>query len=441
MKRTGLMITSLATASLYAVSAGATDGYFQHGYGLISKSMGGAGTALAVDTFGGASNPAKGVFVGDRIDLGVDFFSPQRSAARSGGSVGIDGSADSDSTLFAVPEFGYNKMLGADLALGVSIYANGGMNTDYPGGQIPGGTACSGFNAGNPTGPYNLLCGSGRLGVDLSQLIVSPTLSYKLSERHAIGVAPLFGFQRFSAEGLDAFSGFSTAGADLTNRGYDNAYGYGVRIGWLGQMTDSLSVGAAYSSKIQMTEFDKYKGLFAEQGDFDMPENYNIGIALKASPVFTLVADYQRINYSDVKAVGNPSSRLSQCMGGDVSSCLGGDNGAGFGWTDIDVWKLGFAYQINDKTILRAGYNHTDNPVQASDVTFNILAPGVVQDHVTLGMTLGAGNGEWTFAYMHAFENSVSGQSLFNGFGAASGNETIQMSQNAFGVAYAWKLQ
>lgn len=445
MEKAVLMTLSLATAALYAVSASATDGYFQHGYGLISKSMGGAGTALAVDAFGGASNPAKGVFVGDRIDLGVDFFSPERSATRSGSVVGIDGSVDSDSTLFVIPEFGFNKMVNANMALGISVYGNGGMNTDYPGGQIPAASGCSASSGGfNPNpGPYNLLCGTGRLGVDLSQLIVAPTLSYKVSERHAIGVAPLLGYQRFSAEGLDAFAGFSNSAADLTNRGYDSAYGFGVRVGWLGQISDTLSIGAAYSSKVNMTEFDKYKGLFAEQGDFDMPENYNVGIALKASPSFTIVADYQRINYSDVKAVGNPSARLLECAALVASSCLGGDNGAGFGWTDVDVWKLGVAYQYSERLTLRAGYNHTDNPVQAADVTFNILAPGVVQDHVTLGATIATGNGEWTFAYMHAFENSVSGSSFFNNFTAPfpAGTESIQMSQNAIGVAYAWKLQ
>ena len=442
MKKAVVMIVSLAAGMSASLPGHATDGYFQHGYGLIGKSMGGAATAFAEDSFGGATNPAKGVFVGDRIDLGVDFFSPERSAARGGSAVGIDGNADSDSTLFAIPEFGFNRMWGSDVALGLAVYGNGGMNTDYPGGQIPAASACSasmgGFNP-NP-GPYNLLCGTGRLGVDLTQLIIAPSVSFKLSDRHALGIAPLLGFQRFSAEGLDAFAGFSTSPTELTNRGSDTSYGLGVRLGWLGQITDTVSIGAAYSSKVYMTEFDKYKGLFAEQGDFDMPENYNVGIAVKASSSITVVADYQRINYSDVKAVGNPSARLLECAAMVASSCLGGDDGAGFGWTDVDVWKLGVAYQYSERLTLRAGYNHTDNPVQAADVTFNILAPGVVQDHVTLGATFATDGGEWTLAYMHALENSVSGQSLFNSFGAPSGTETIEMSQNAIGIAYAWRL-
>ena len=431
-----------AVGCALAMPSHATDGYFQHGYGMIAKGMGGASTAMAADTFGGATNPAKMVFVGDRVDIGLDLFSPQRSASRTGsGALGLDGSADSDSTLFAIPEFGYNHLVSPELALGVTVYGNGGMNTNYPGGQIPSASGCAGFNPA--PGPYNLLCGNGALGVNLIQMIIAPTLSYKLNERHAIGIAPLIGVQRFSVEGIQAFSGFSTSPSDLSNRGNDYSYGFGARVGWFGQITDTFALGAAYSTKVVMTEFDRYKGLFAEQGSFDMPENYNVGLALRITDALTLAGDFQRINYSDVSSVGNPSTNLLACAGGNTASCLGGDNGAGFGWSDVNVWKIGVQYQATERLALRAGYNHTDNPVQARDVTINILAPGVVQDHVTLGLTYTTkGGGELTFAYMHAFENSVTGPSLFNNFtgGFPAGTETIKMEQNAFGIAYGWKL-
>jgi long-chain fatty acid transport protein len=434
---------AVAAAACTLPAAHATDGYFQHGYGLIAKGMGGASTAVALDTFGGASNPAKMSFVGNRLDLGVDLFMPERSAARSGSDpmLGLDGSADSDSTLFAIPEFGYNRIVSPQWAVGVSVYGNGGMNTDYPGGQIPAMSACGSLNPGAAS--YNLLCGTGDLGVDLVQLAIAPTVSYRINDRHAIGVAPLLGVQQFKLEGAQAFAGFSNSPGDVSNRGTDTAYGYGVRIGWFGQITDALSLGAAYSTKVYMTEFDKYQGLFAEEGDFDMPENFNLGLAFRLTPKLLVAADYQRINYSGVKAVGNPSANLRACAGGDSASCLGGSNGAGFGWQDVNVFKIGVQYQVTDRLALRAGYNHTDNPIEAADVTFNILAPGVVEDHLTLGLSYAVGkNGELTVSYMHAFENSVSGPSFFSNFTAplSAGEETIKMYQNAIGIAYAWKL-
>ncbi len=415
MRKTQLLI-ALAAAGV-AGSATATDGYFSHGYGMTAKGMGGAATAMAEDTFGGANNPASMVWVGDRIDLGADLFSPNRSAERSGG--GLDGSVNSGMKYFLIPEFGYNRMINPDLSLGVSVYGNGGMNTSYAGGQI---------NCG--FGPANLLCGSGTLGVNLMQLIIAPTAAYKINESNSIGISPLFGYQLFKATGLQAFGGLSSDPANLSNRGdSDDASGWGVRVGWQGKITSNVTLGAAYASKIAMSRFSKYSGLFAEQGDFDIPENYNLGVAFQAMPNLTVALDYQRINYSDVNSIGNPSSGL----GGP----LGAANGPGFGWQDINVWKLGVEYKMDDKITLRAGYNHTDNPIQSSDAMFNILAPGVVQDHITLGMSYAVNKtSDLTVSYMHAFENSVTGP---DGLGAG-GNDKIKMYQDSLGVAYSWKM-
>ena len=128
---------------------------------------------------------------------------PQRVAHRSG-QAGIDGSVDSDSNNFFIPEFGVNWKYRPDLALGVTVYGNGGMNTDYPGGQISAQSACGQFRGGQGA-PYNLLCGSGNLGVDLMQLMIAPYVSWQFVKDHSVGIAPLIAYQRFKAEGLQVF--------------------------------------------------------------------------------------------------------------------------------------------------------------------------------------------------------------------------------------------
>ncbi|MHB0983848.1 MAG: OmpP1/FadL family transporter, partial [Thiobacillus sp.] len=411
----------MALAGL-AGSAYATNGYFSHGYGLKAKGMGGAATASSDDAFGGANNPASMAFAGNRFDLGADLFNPNRSASRTGLGP-LDMSVDSDSEYFLIPEFGMTKQMSSTLALGVTVYGNGGMNTDYAGGQI---------NCG--FGPANMLCGQGDLGVDLIQLIVAPTVAFKVAPNHSIGISPLLGYQAFEAKGLQMFGMISSDPTKLTNNGHDDAFGYGVRVGYMGKITPTVTIGAAYASKMKFEEFDEYAGLFAEQGDFDIPENYNLGVAWQATPAVKLALDYQRINYSGVNSINNPSL---------VPFPLGADNGPGFGWQDIDVWKLGAEYKYSQQLTLRAGYNRGDSPISASDVTFNILAPGVIEDHVTLGFTytLASGN-ELTMSYMHAFSNDVSGASILPVFGGAPapmGTETIEMDQNALGIQYSWK--
>ncbi len=429
------LVLALACAT---APAWATNGYFSHGYGMKAKGMAGASTATASDTFGGANNPASMVFVGNRMDLGVDVFNPNREMSRSGvdsilGTPAVDGASESEDNYFLIPEFGYNRMLQPNLSLGITVFGNGGMNTDYKDNN---------FNCTGTPGA-NALCGAGDLGVDLMQLMIAPTLAYKINDQHSVGIAPVIAAQRFAAQGLQGFG--------VNNPGYDTAWGYGARIGWMGKFTDKVTVGAAYSTKMYMDEFDKYKGLFAEQGDFDIPSTWSLGIAVQATPQVRLALDYQRINYGDIKAINNPSSNIFNCPvfgfgGSDPNACFGGSVGPGFGWKDVDVWKLGVEYAYSKNLTLRAGWNHGDNPIGAADVTFNILAPGVVKDHLTLGFTYTLPNGsELTMAYMHAFEESVTGASLLpplfsGGTIPPGGSETIKMDQNALGIAYSWKM-
>lgn len=464
MKRTVLKSVLLAGFAIPSLAL-ATDGYFPHGYGMKAKGMGGATTAMAVDSFGGANNPASMVWAGNRFDIGVDLFSPKRSVERSGsfassgGFASIDGSVTSGSNLFFVPEFGYNRMIGWDMAVGVSVYGNGGMNTDYNGGQIPAGSPVCGTGAGQfnqasqEAGPYNLLCGSGKLGMNLEQLIIAPTFAKKVNKDHSFGVSLLVARQAFHAEGLSAFYSFTSApfaglpyatGNNLTNRGKDSTWGYGLKLGWMGKLSDTVTLGASYTSKIKMGKFEKYKDLFAGAGYFDIPESIALGIAFKANPKWTIAADYQRINYGGIRSIANPSTTAGDGLlpFGGIPNTLGCDTCRGFGWSSVNVFKLGAEYQYNPKLTLRAGYNHSDNPIQGRDVTFNIIAPGVVQDHATLGFTYNLDkDSELTMAYMHAFKNSVQAPSLFNAFGVPASTEKIQMYENSLGIAYSRKLK
>ena len=449
--RINKLSSALAIVGLCTISGAAlaTNGYFSHGYGIKAKGMGGAATAMSIDAMGGANNPASMVWVGNRLDFGVDYFRPIRSAKREGSTGGAnDFNQDSDTNNFFIPEFGYNKMIGNNLSLGVSVYGNGGLNTDYSGNT----NSQAGCGSGASTvRNLNALCGRGELGVNLEQLIIAPTLAYKINDKHSIGISPLIGYQRFKANGLEAFSQLSNDPNNLTNdtragdKKSDDAWGFGVRIGWQGKISDTVTLGAAYASKVYMQEFDKYRGLFAEQGDFDIPENYNVGVAWKVMPSLNLALDYQRINYSGVAAVSN-SSQQPGCTPnpprGPTNSpnCLGGSNGIGFGWESINVWKLGVEFQASKALTLRAGYNHGDNPIRSQDVTFNILATGVVTDHATLGMTYAVSpNAELTVSYMHAFEKSTSGRTNPTYFNVG-GTETIKMKQDSLGVAYSLKF-
>ena len=410
MKKLALlaMLASPMTAAL------ATDGYFSHGYGMKAKGMGGASVAMTDNAFAGANNPAIAAWAGDRVEAGVDVFMPDRSMERTG-----LGATKSDSSTFYIPEFAYNKKLSEQLGVGITVYGNGGMNTDYPANSIP----ANGCGAGAPTS--NVFCGSGRLGVDLQQLIIAPTIAYKLNGNHSIGISPLLVQQIFKVDGLQAFSGQSSSQQNLTNNGYDSSNGVGVRLGYLGKINDRVMLGASYAPRITMSKLGKYAGLFAEQGDLDIPENYTLGFSAMATPELTVALDYQHIAYGAVRSIANPSAGL----GGP----LGAANGPGFAWKDIDVFKLGVQWAASQKLTLRAGINIGDNPVPSSAASFNTLAPGVITTHYTAGLTYAVSNTmDMTVAYMYAPSNSVSGPNQ------GGGTDTIKMNQQSLGLQFGW---
>lgn len=429
MKVKKLVVSLFAVGMMASPLANATNGYFSHGYGMKAKGMGGAATAMAVDAMGGANNPASMVWVGDRLDVGIDWFSPKRGASRTGGGAAFAEESTNDN--FFIPEFGYNKMMSADMSLGVTVYGNGGMNTSYTQANSVAANQC-----GPVTPASNPLCFPSKLGINLEQLIIAPTLAYKLNETNSIGISPLFGYQRFGANGLKAFAPRSTAPANLTDNGYDSSTGWGMRFGWQGKVSDSVTLGAAYATKMRMGKFSKYSGLFADQGSFDIPENFNLGVALKATASTTIAADYQRINYGKIKSIANPSTQLG-CPG---TGCLGGSTGIGFGWSNVNVFKIGVMHQYNEQLTVSVGYDHSDNPIQARDTTFNILAPGVVQDHFTAGVTYALDKAsEITASYMHAMKKTVTGAPNAVYF-PMGGTEEIHMYQNSLGIAYGMKF-
>jgi long-chain fatty acid transport protein len=353
------------------------------------------------------------VMVGDRIDMGLEWFKPNRSSTIGGAAGGavnpgyFDGNGRQN---FFIPQFGYNKMVNGNTSLGVSVFGNGGMNTAYNSNPFRGSSGVSGIN--------------------LAQLFISPTWSMKLNPQNSIGVSLNIAYQMFSATGIQSFGGVgtsSTNGVGFNNPGTDTSTGLGLRLGWIGQVSPAVTLGATYQTKTKMSKFSKYSGLFADQGELDVPANYGVGIAVKANSATTVAFDVERIEYSGVPAIGNPMPN---------GLLLGASNGPGFGWKSINAYKLGFNYAMDSKLTLRAGVDHCDQPIQSSQVMFPILAPGVTQNHLSLGATWTmADKSEVTVGYVHSFKNSVSG----NAPASYGGNPiTLTMDQDAIGISYGW---
>ena len=471
MKRNTRKFTAaLLATGLFACSSAAlaTNGYFTHGVGTESKGMAGSGVA-SPENLGGiaaATNPALAVFSDERWQFGIAVFSPMRSYTASdslangfGGAFTLEaGKFDSSNEAFPIPYLARNWKLSNDNSLSFIFYGRGGMNTEWDNGQMayfdPTGMAgdpseIPGLFGGGVAGP-----GFTTAGVDLMQAFISLNYASRISDSLAWGIGPVAAVQMFEATGLPAFAGYTQTFADaflgngmgapvekLTNNGHDMSYGFGIAAGiWGG--SERFSYGLAYQSKMSMGEFDDYADLFAGDGGFDIPSTLKAGVSFLAGASARINLDVEHISYSDVDSVHNPiMNLLTGCFTANpavapaTSGCLGASNGAGFGWDDVTVFKAGVSFQSDDRNTWRFGFSYGEQPIPSSDVLFNILAPGVMEYHMTVGWTSERPSGNvMSWSLMYAPSKEITGASTFDP------TQTIKLEMSQLELEFAYRF-
>jgi long-chain fatty acid transport protein len=490
MKARSLSLAVAVACAVAVPAAQATNGYMSHAYSPTAKGMAGAGeAALPQDSLAIVGNPAGLTRVGGRADVGLSWFSPRRKydgvspdlatgaiAPIGGGPTGT-GTVDSENNNFLVPNFGYSYVIDDVSSVGVAVFGNGGMNTDYRskdtlfglgtyGGNNPGFNPPS-YQPPDPRAgmqvPGTVRLGGGNTGVNLEQLGIAFSYARDVMDNLSLGASFLLAYQTVEVKGVGAFQGFTktftqsminsqtmsgTSPRHLTDNGTDSSWGYGFQVGALWDVNPMFSLGISYRTKMYMGKFDDYSDLFAGGGEFDMPAVGTIGLAFRPNDKLTLAFDVQQIWYGDIDAIANKNELPMKCDLGaafnnpsapgaiyDPSYCLGGSNGTGFGWDDMTVFKFGVQYMIDKQWTVRAGYSHGDQPIDGSEVAFNTLAPAVIEDTWTLGATWKPRD-DYELIFWGAYmpENSVKGPGVFTGTQAPE----IKMSQYELGVNFAW---
>jgi long-chain fatty acid transport protein len=405
----------LTTALLFvALDAHATNGYFSDGYGIKAEGVAGVGIAFPQDSLTIATNPVGLTIPDPGFDIGVDVFLPRRSATldQGGGSAEFDGDG---TTTFVIPSMGFSYRINPQLVFGLALYGNGGLNTNYP------------------VNPYGRFGAQGSAGVNLEQAILSLAIAYYITPDQSVGLALNVGWQRFSAKGIGLFSNFSSDPDAVSNRGNDDSSGAGVRLGWLGKCGPYVTLGATWQSKTYMGRFNKYAGLFADQGSFDIPATYGLGIAVPL-PDWTLALDWQRIQDSDVPAVGDGIDSLF-CRGPIGCDQRTRVRLAGRVGREI---RIELPRECTGHFACRLQYK----PAAGAELPdfFQHPRARVVRDHLTVGATWAVDQkDEISFDYLHAFKTTVNGSgSIPPAFGGGEAN--VSLVKNSFGAGFTHKF-
>ena len=90
----------------------------------------------------------------------------------------------------------------------------------------------------------------------------------------------------------------------------------------------------------------------------------------------------------------------------------------------MSIWKFGLEYELDDVWKLRTGFSTGKNPIRSSEVMFNILAPGVIDNHITFGFSKLMGDSELNVAIVRALRKTVSGPNPME----APNQQTIDLS-------------
>lgn len=411
-----------SVAVLLPGEALATNGTLLIGIGSKTRSLGGAGVAMPMEATSQLINPASATELGIRAEVGLMFFQPKRQGCTNI----VPECTKSGSNQFLMPFMGGTYKFNRKLSLGFVGAPLGGGNTRYD---------------------ENLYEeGAGTLGADLKQMVIAFPIAYRMNKNLSLGFAPVIGIQQFRAYGLTTFQtqGITIDVENVTNRGNDYSYGGGVRLGVLSKFFNGrMNFGASYASRVYMTKFDKYRGLFTEEGSFDYPEQFTLGLAVKPLNDLTVMFDVTKVFFSDIPALGNDvTNAVGKADGTPTTGRFGERDGGGFGWQNQWIYKMGINYDWSSKLSLRIGANYGSAPVPEDDNLMPaVIATVTTEWHASTGFTYGlSAASEISVSYVHAFKNTLSNFDTGQFNIAPGGGAEIAMVQNSIDVSYALKF-
>jgi len=404
------MAVAAAAGLTFSTGAFATNGIIQAGNGMVAHGLGGAGLSNAGEASAGMDNPALINQSGDSLNVAWSMFMPDRT-------VTLYGTYDikSDAKMFAIPQIAYTSKINDKMSWGIMAYAMGGMNTDY---RVD--TVSLAFFGGDRRAST----------VDLSGMIIAPTLSFNVNKDISVGASLLIAYENFRARNL--FGSSSAYYFGLTPKDYGtnegSAMGYGIKLGADWRISDGISIGAIIQPKISMDEISWFKefltsyvpafGANAFTGDaaLTLPNEVGIGGKFAVGKSVDIVADIMYYQWTSV----------------DVFDY--------FGWDDQIVYKMGVEFRPSDKLALRAGFNYGKSPIQPgvspsglSTVFANYAFPAITETHVTLGLGYKMDKNVALNAYYLYAPKSTQTDTLTP--------VELSMSQNAFGIGINYQAK
>ncbi|MFA5241039.1 MAG: outer membrane protein transport protein [Sulfuricella sp.] len=370
-----------------AHSAHATNGDQMLGVTATQWGMGGAVVAAPQDAGTILTNPAGIAELGIkevRFDMGVGLLNPPRK---------VNGK-DSDSDYYLMPSGAVAFNVSDRLFFGMGMGGTSGSGVDFADASIAPATHA--------------------FVTTKQSFKIAPGFAYKVSDQLSLGAALQIGYQS-----LAIYNGMFPSG--ILSLPQTQVYGYGMNAGMIYKVNDAVQVGASWTSKTSMDEFEWNTNAGTYRMTMDMPQIFALGVAFKPMPGLLIEADVKHIGFSDVldrvpfQMPTNPNATMN------------------FGWSDQTVYAIGVQKEIDEKTTIRAGFNYGKSPIGAEDVDSNIGSLAITEKHLSLGVTRKfSDKASASLSYAHAFHNEITSNT--------GTNNKIELEQNIVNVQLSYKF-
>ena len=387
----GVAVAAAIATSLISTQASAA------GFALIENSASGMGNAFA----GGSAiaddastvwfNPAGMTRLkGDRMTVAGHIISTKADFSNNGSTAAttapLSGAEDDGGVNSLVPNFYYVTELGGDAWFGVGVTVPFGLSTEYDDDWI------------------------GRYGATTSEVMslnINPSFAFKHSDKISLGAG--LNFQYIEAKlankidsaltcvGLMMAAGqtqanaqtacFVGAGLSPDNAAQDSAqslkgddFTWGWNIGMLYEIDDKSRMGFAYRSSVDanlegnvdFTVDPTFQGFIdtnftgtpleafltdtGVDAGIELPAQISVSYYRDVSDKLAIMADITWTEWSNFNALVVTFDNLVQPTSTTPEN-----------WEDSYRFAIGGNYQLNDKTILRAGIAHDQTPVPSPE--------------------------------------------------------------------------
>jgi long-chain fatty acid transport protein len=374
--------------------------------GPINSAMAGASTAAPTDFGASYWNPA--ILSGledNEVLIGSALAFPSihlQSGLRAGAVGGLFpptnryGESRSDSGVAPGLASGFSFRMSEDspVTIGLGVFGLVGGSVNFAGSYTT--------PILTPRQPPNFL-GVGPIYSNLSLLSIAPMVSFRLSDRLAVGGGPIItsGVPSFNpaffAPGPKDHLGLPTFPAATNTRA---EWGAGFQVGLFYELGDNWNLGFSYKSQIWQEKWNFNAATPNLVGrkigiQAGVPEIFSWGVAYKGLARTLIDVDLRYIDYANTPLFGTP--------------VIDG----GLGWRSVFAAAFGVQYKATDRLALMGGYLYNTDPIKNEATLFNVQAPGIITNTLSFGASYNITEDVTaSLAWMHGFRNSIEGSIL-----------------------------